>query len=460
MKKIFKNATIITLNDSDDILDNAVLEVENGVISAVYKPDAKKKRGTADAVSAENRNSEAESAEKNTKTRVTDAGSAEIEVIDCRGDILCPAFVNTHTHLAMTLFRSIGGGQTLSDWLFKSIFPLEKKLVPDDVYFGTMLGLFESVRGGTATFADMYFSPQTLFDTYTKAGVNARVIISGSDFFGNTEEELERVERVFLELLRPEGRVSAVLGFHAEYSCSEKFLDGIAELSNKYKAPVFSHMSETLEEVGGCAKRHNNLSPPEYFHSLGLLEYGGVMAHCVYCEKDDIALLKQQGISIALNLGSNLKLGSGIPQLGTMLQSGINLSLGTDGAASNNKLDIMREMYLASVLPKGILNNPQALTASEALRMATKNGYSALGFRGGELKIGAPATLVRIRKDALNFEPHNNVLENLVYSSCSSQVRTTMVDGRILFDNDKFFLGEDINYIVKHARKSIKRLLS
>lgn len=380
--------------------------------------------------------------------------------IDCRGDILMPAFINAHTHTAMTLFRGVAEDMRLHDWLFKRIFPLENNLTDEDVFNGTMLGIAEYIKSGITTFADMYYYPDAIAGANNLAGTRCVLVSGANDIDGGTEKKLETVEAVYQKYSGGFGTTTAMLGCHAEYTCSEKFLEGLVALSYKYKAPLYTHISETLEEVGECTVRHSGLTPPMYLHKLGFFENGATLAHGVHLDKEDIALLAQSGVSIASCPSSNLKLGSGVAPVYALNKSGVNIALGTDGAASNNALDPFREMYLASVLQKMSMSDASAVPAASALKMATVNGAKALGLNNlGVLKAGYKADIIRLDASVPEMQPDAANISHIVYSAGRANIKMTMSAGKILYENGAFTCGINMENITKNARKSLDRLV-
>ena len=254
-------------------------------------------------------------------------------------------------------------------------------------------------------------------------------------------------------------RVRYIPGLHAEYTCEEKLLEEVADFAIERGAPTCIHLSETLKEVGDCTVRHGGLTPPQYLHKLGFFENGGIAAHCVYADKDDLDLLHQYGVVPVINSASNLKLASGIPPVSAMLRRGMAPALGTDGTASNNAASMFREMYLFSCLQKQAMKDAAAVSAEQALCAATENGYKALGFRGGSLKKGNFADMVLLDLSAPSMRPQADIGKNIVYSADTSCVLMTMAGGRIVYDRGSYHIGEDISVIYAECEKRQKRLL-
>lgn len=377
--------------------------------------------------------------------------------IDCGKNLLMSGFCNAHTHVAMSLFRGIADDLPLDKWLYDRIFPLESALTEEDIYWGSMLQLAEFVRGGITCFADMYFCDNAVYEAAKKANLclalcGGKNSLSGGDVLAELEENYNKFSTL-------SDRVRYFLGVHAEYSCEEKLLEGVADLAAETGAQTCIHLSETLKEVGDCTVRHGGLTPPQYLHRLGFFDNGGIAAHCVYCDKDDVALLGQCGVTPVINSGSNLKLASGIAPVYSMLGAGMRPAIGTDGTASNNAASMFREMYLYTCLQKESMKDSAAVDARECIAAATENGYRALGFAGGEIAEGNFADLVLIDLSQPNLRPLSDICKNLVYSADTSDVLLTVANGKIVYDRGNYFIGEDLDRIFCECEKRRDRLL-
>ena len=378
-------------------------------------------------------------------------------VKDCGGNLLIPSFANAHAHSAMTLFRGAADDLPLKTWLYDRIFPLEDHLTEEDVYWGNLLAAAEYVRGGVTAVADMYFYDDVILETLRdKAGLALALCSGANDIGGGTEQELENIEAAYNKY-RGE-RLKNFIGLHAEYTCSDALLEGVADLSAKYGAPTYIHCAETLGEVGECSVRRA-LTPVEYLHKIGFFDNGGIIAHGTYLDKNDIALLNDKNVCVASNPSSNLKLASGVAPVYSMLKNGVKVALGTDGAASNNKLSMFREMYLMSCLQKERMKDASAVNAETALCAAGKTGWEALGFNGGEIAEGKVADLALIDLSAPSMRPLTDIKKSLVYAADTSAVSMTVAGGRIVYENGEYYIGEKIDDIYKNAEKCVKRLL-
>ena len=377
-------------------------------------------------------------------------------IVDCRGGVLMSGFCNAHAHAAMSLFRGVADDLNLDDWLHGKIFPLEKNLTPEDVYWGTLLQIAEYVRGGITCFADMYFYPESIAAAALNSGLGLALCSTVSDAFqGDPIQYIDRNYRLFSSM---SDRVRYFPGIHAEYTTSEKLIEQVADFAAECESPTYTHLSETLNEVGGCTVRHNGLTPPQYLHKLGFFDNGGCAAHCVYVDKDDVSLLSQSGVIPVINAGSNLKLASGVAPVVSMLERDMHPALGTDGVASNNAASMFREMYLFACLQKERMKDASAVSAMQAIRAATEDGYRALGFDGGVLRVNGFADLVLIDTDLPNMQPSAELPSSLVYSCGCENVRMTVASGKIVYEAGHFHIGEDISKIYKECNARKKRL--
>ena len=378
--------------------------------------------------------------------------------IDCRGNLLMSGFCNAHAHAAMCLFRGIADDLTLERWLYDRIFPLEENLNEDDIYWGTMLQIAEFVRGGITCFADMYFFP----DSVAAAAKNANLCLAlccGSNAVKD-EEVVRDIANYYTKFSNMSDRLRYFPGVHAEYTSTERLLEMVADFAAECGSPTCIHLSETLKEVGDCTVRHSGLTPPQYLHKIGYFDNGGIAAHCVYADKDDLALLKQSGVVPVVNGASNLKLASGVAPVASMLRMQMRPALGTDGTASNNAASMFREMYLYACLQKEMLKDASAVSAAQALAAATENGYRALGFQGGSLRPGRLADLVLIDLSAPNLQPPSGICGNLVYSASESNVLLTIAGGKVVYEYGDYHIGEPLEKIYGECRKRQKRLMS
>lgn len=377
--------------------------------------------------------------------------------VDLGGNLIMPGFKNAHTHSAMTFLRSLADDLPLQSWLNEQIFPREAKLTADDIYHLTKLANLEYLTSGITSIFDMYLTPESIADACCDTGM--RCVQVGA--VNNFSQSLELVEDMYNKLNGRDEYNSYVIGFHAEYTCSEDLLKGIADLSKKYKAPVFTHNSETLSEVEGCKSHTNGLTPTEYLDSLGIYDNGGGGYHCVHMSDSDIDIFKKHKLSVVTNPASNAKLASGIAPLNRFVKEGINVAIGTDGPASNNCLDMFREMFLATALAKLKEEDASALDAIQVLKMATVGGARAMGLNDCDvLDVGKKADLIVIDLKQPNMQPINNIPKNIVYSGSKQNIILTMINGNIRYEKGEFYVGEDVEKIYDKADAITKRILS
>ncbi len=373
--------------------------------------------------------------------------------IDCMGNLLMPGFKNAHTHSAMTLLRSYADDLPLQEWLNQQVFPVEAKLTGEDIYELTKLAVLEYLTSGITAVFDMYLTPETIFRALDEMGMRG-VQVGGVNNFSQSPELLEEW---YLKLNGKSPLQSFCLGFHAEYTCSKELLMKISELAHKWKAPVFTHLAETEVEVKGCMDRYG-MTPMAFLDSLGLFDFGGGAYHCVHMTDDDIAIMKQRGLYAVTNPGSNAKLASGIAPIAKYLANGIPVAIGTDGPASNNCLDMFREMFLVTGLGKLKEQDASAIDAWEVLKMATVNGAMAMGIYDADvLAEGKLADIIMIDLNMPNMQPLNNIAKNIVYSGSKINIKMTMIHGRILYENGKFKTKEKPEAIYRKANEIINK---
>lgn len=375
--------------------------------------------------------------------------------VDCEKNLLMPGFKNAHTHSGMTVLRSYADDLPLKDWLNKQVFPVEAKLTAEDICELTKLAVLEYLTSGITAVFDMYLTPESIARAFDEMGM--RCVQVGA--VNNFSQSLELVEKMYQKLNQGSPLQSYMLGFHAEYTCSPELLKGIAALAHKYKAPVYTHLSETEEEVAGCRERYG-VTPLKYLDGLGIFDYGGGGYHCVHVTEEEIGIMKAKGLYAVTNPGSNTKLASGIAPVSDFLKAGIPVAVGTDGPASNNCLDMFREMFLVTGLAKLKQKDASAVDAMEVLKMATVNGALAMGLRDADiLAAGKLADIIMIDLMQPNMQPINNIPKNIVYSGSKSNVAMTMIGGRILYEKGRFFLTEQPEDIYRKAGQIKERLV-
>ena len=375
------------------------------------------------------------------------------EVYDLKGNLLMPSFKNAHAHCPMVFARSVADGLPLDKWLNEKIFPMEAKLTDDDIYHLSKLAFLEYLTSGISAAFNMYYFPEATAKASVDFGFRS-VICSG---LNNFKESVDLVEKYYNEYNNYDELVSDELAFHAEYTTSVDIMKGVAGLAEKYNAPVFVHSSETEFEVNGCIERHGK-TPTALFDELGLFNYGGGAYHSVWVIDEDLEIYKKRGVFAVINSGSNCKLASGIAPVCKMIDKGVKLAMGTDGASSNNALDMFREMYLTVALQKIKNMDASACDAMDILKIATVGSAQCMGLDNADvIDVGKTADLIVIDLKRPNMQPINNIIDNLVYSGSKENVLMTMINGKILYDKREF-IGVDTEEIYYNAQKVIDRI--
>ena len=387
------------------------------------------------------------------------------KIIDAEGKILLPGLVNTHTHLSMTLFRGVADDLALDTWLNDNIWPLEANLNGDYCYIGALLGAVEMIKSGTTTFSDMYFYMEDVARAVDEAGLRA-VLSYGMIDFGDAERRESEIKEN-LDLFNScngmaDGRIKVFLGPHSPYTASEELLIKVRELADEYNMGIHIHVSETEKEINDVSEE-KGLRPFEYLDKIGFLGPDVVAAHCVWLSDEEIEIIKKRGVKVSHNPCSNMKLASGISPVSKMIENDICVSIGTDGASSNNNLDLIEELKIASLLQKVSTLDPKVLTSDEAIEMATIKGAEALGLDSeiGSIEVGKKADIILIDTNEANMVPDSTSLSsNVVYSANGSNVDTTICNGKILMENKKLTVldEEEIYDKAKQAIKELKEL--
>ncbi len=372
--------------------------------------------------------------------------------IDCKGNLLMPGLKNAHTHSAMTFSRSLADNYCLNDWLFKAIFPREKKLTPEHIYWFTKLAYAEYIAGGTTACFDMYPKRIESARAAVETGFRYVSVDDANDFGG-----MDLIEENYHKFNSYDPLVSYILGFHAEYTTCEENLRLVSDLAHKYKAPVYAHISETKPEVEGCIERYG-MSPVKLFDKLGIYDYGGGGFHCVWFDDEDMEIYKKRGLFAVINGSSNLKLASGVAKVYKFIDKGINIALGTDGAGSNNSLNMFREMFLASTLSNLEVEGGAFVSPFEVLKAATAGGARAMGLNDCDvLAIGKQADICMLDMSHPTMNPVNNTVSNIVYSGHPGLVKMTMVAGRILYEDGEY-KTIDLDEVISQSNKLLKEL--
>ena len=375
--------------------------------------------------------------------------------LDCGGNLLMPGFKNAHTHSGMTFLRSFADDVPLQKWLNEKVFPMEARLSGEDIYHLARLAVLEYLTSGITAIFDMYLNPDETAAACMDTGMRC-VLTSGLNQFTSS---VKQQEEEYLKWNGGNSLISYQLGFHSEYTCSKQLLQGVAELAHAYRAPVYTHLAETEKEVEGCRERYG-MTPAVFLDSLGMFEYGGGGYHCVHMTEEDMDVFERHGMYAVTNPASNAKLASGIAPIAEYVRRGIPVAVGTDGPASNNCLDMFREMFLVSGLSRLRQGDASSLDAEEVLRMATVCGAGAMGLENADiLAAGRLADMILVDLRQPNMQPIHNIPKNLVYSGSKANICMTMVNGRILYRDGKFDVGESPERIYAKCGEIVKRIL-
>ena len=421
MKTLFKNAQILTM--IDDKIIKADLVVEDNLIAYIGKDSS--------------------------------SFAPFDKVIDCHNNLLMPGFKNAHAHSAMVFLRGKADDVTLQDWLFKIVFPREEHLQPMDIYHLNKVAYLEYLSSGITACFDHYFYPLEGAKAAEEVGMRTLLLATYDEKYMRGEGLKNNYHR-FND--NQDGLVKYAIGFHAEYTTDEELLQGTKEVINDLKCPFFTHIAETKKEVAECIDRHG-VTPAKFLYDEGLFKYGGGGFHCIYLTDEEVKIFKENNLTVVSCPGSNAKLASGIAPLTYYFNEGINIALGTDGPASNNSLDMFKEMYMAATLQKIINNDARSIPAFEILKMATVNGAKIMGLDNADvLAVNKYADIIMIDLQKPNMQPVNNIVTNLVYAGSKDNVILTMINGKILYQNGQYFLKETPEEIYKKAEEITLRL--
>ncbi len=409
------------------------------------------------------------------------------DVKDMKHKLLMPGLVNAHGHSSMVLLRGAGSGLPLDDWLFGTVVPIENRMCAHDIYVGNKMAVLEMLAGGTTQISDMYDYPFAGIMAYAESGIKANTTRTGlcTDPNASAEEWPRTAQSIgFIDILRgnapvndeflselpqytdvpdilkeavQSGRLTPQFMLHSEYLSTDAFNRAIAEANKTRKTVVGIHVSETRKEHFECIDRHGK-TPVAYFEEMGILDNPAYLAHCVWVNAEDLQIMKRKNATLVHCPSSNLKLGSGIAPVAGALAMGVRVALGTDGAASNNNLNMFEEMHLAGLLQKGYNSDPTLVSDSAVVDMATVNGSIALGRSdSGTLEVGKKADIIALDTDKPHWMPNMDTLAMLVYSAQAGDVCMTMVDGKILYENGEY-LTLDKDRVIYEFRQSFGRL--
>lgn len=376
--------------------------------------------------------------------------------IDCKDNLLMPGFKDAHTHSAMTFLRSYADDVPLDKWLNEKVFPLEAKLSGEDIYHLTRLAILEYLTAGITSIFEMYLTPDTIAEACMDMGMRC-VLTSGLNNFSSS---IEQLEEEYLKWNKRHSLISYQLGFHAEYTCSKELIYNISKLAHEYRAPVYTHLSETAKEVEECKARYG-MTPIMFLDTMGVFEFGGGGYHCVHVTDSDMEVLRRRRMYVVTNPASNLKLASGIAPIADFERRKIPVAIGTDGPASNNCLDMFREMFLVAGLSRVREGDASSPDAMKVLRMATVQGARAMRLSKADvLAKGKYADIIMIDLHQPNMQPIHNIPKNLVYSGSKSNVCMTMINGKILYYNREFNVGDSVENIYAKCDEIVRRLVN
>ena len=428
---LIRNATMVTMDDDGTLLPEADLLIEDTDIAGLWPKGEMPKETAAD------------------------------NTIEAGGMVAMPGLINAHTHCAMTLLRGYADDMPLMPWLEERIWPFEMKLQEDDVYWGTLLGIAEMIRGGVTCFNDMYHYFAATARAVVDSGIRANVSGVLLAFLPDADERLERAIEFAAEWkTKGDGRLVTMLGPHAPYTCPNHLLHRVIEGAGEAGVGIHIHVSETAQEVEDSLREFNQ-TPVERLQDIGLLDVSPVVAaHCVHLTDSDIETLAEKQVGISHNPGSNMKLASGTAPIPRLLEANAIVGLGSDGAASNNNLDILEEARLAALLHKLQGGDPTLVTAQQALCMATRGGAEALGIhdRVGQLAPGMRADVVLLDFRQAHLFPQHDIVSHLIYAARAGDVRTVFVNGRpLMIDRELQTLDEE--EIFGQVGERLKRLV-
>lgn len=432
MKLLLKNATIIPVTEREGALRTFVGSVGIAGNRIVLV--------TADVAEAER------------------FAEGDCRTIDCTGKVVMPGLINTHCHAAMTLQRNRADDIPLMAWLHDHIWPFEAKQTAEDIQLGMTLGMAEMVLGGITSFVDMYFEEDRCVETVERMGM--RAVLGCSYFDATIDQTLASAQRA-IEAARGKERIRISIAPHAPYTVSRENLIRGKRFAEEHGLPLMVHTAETQDEVKYVREKYDR-TPVEFLDEAGLLDENTIAAHCVWVDEKDIATLAARGVTVSHNVHSNMKISSGAAPIDALMKGGATVTLGTDGSSSNNDLDLWEEMRTAAFLQKLTTMNPLTLHADDALRMATRNGARAMGYKEGELGVvaeGALADLILIDIEKPHLQPVADLVSDLVYCGKAADVETVIIDGRVVVENRRI-AGLDLKTLYKKVGEAVARIES
>lgn len=381
------------------------------------------------------------------------------KVIDGKDRLAIPGLINCHTHSYMSFMRNVADDLSFMDWLFGTIDPIEQQMTDEDTYWGACLAIIEMMKSGTTCFNDMQMNIHQTTRAVKESGMRA-VVCRGLIGSGNDEAGQIRLKQAYEErdAAKDCDRLTFMLGPHAPYTCDDAFMRIVSEEAKKNHMGIHVHLSESESEIEQIKEKYG-CSPIEMADKNGLFDVPAIAAHCVQITERDMDILQAKNVSVVTNPASNMKLGNGFAPVPAMLEKGINVCLGTDGAASNNSLNLFHELSLLTLIHKGVKKTPQCISAAEGFRIATINGAKALGLSEvtGSLEIGKKADIAILNLNTPSLTPRNNLLAGLSYSANGSEVETVIIDGKITMEG-RMVLTLDEDLVYKKVNKIIVRM--
>ncbi len=438
MRILIKNCAVLPMTGPKDYIAEGYIRIEQNLIKAIGSME-----------------------ELNNNGQLSAEVPADFTVIEGSGKVALPGLINTHTHAAMTLFRGYADDMPLMPWLEEKIFPAEARLEPEDVFWGTMLANLEMLRFGTTCFADMYFFMDEVAKTVEISGMRACL---ARGLVGVTPSGLESLEQgvAFAKNWQgqAQGRITTRLGPHAPYTCPAEYLKKVVAASDQLGVGLHMHLAETAGEVQDLVDA-TGLNPIQWMENLGAFQRPVLAAHCVHVTSEDLEILARHAVGVAHNPESNMKLASGVAPVPQMLLRGVTVGLGTDGAASNNNLDLFQEMRSAALLHKVFTQDPTVLPAYQVLEMATAGGARCLGLDQeiGQLKPGYKADVILVDLNKPHLCPRHDLAAHLVYAALASDVHTVIADGKILMQAGQILTLRE-KEIMEQVEARAKRLVA
>ena len=381
------------------------------------------------------------------------------KVIDASGKVVMPGLINGHTHLAMSIFRGYSDELELMEWLSKKMWPIEDKMVAEDVYYASLLSIIEMIKSGTTTFNDQYFFEDETARAANEIGIRgvlSRCIIGDGEGAELRLKEAENLYNAWNNISN--GKIKVCVGIHAPYTCPPETIQKSVELAKKLNTPIHIHYLETEDEIKQINETYNK-TVTEYLEENGVFGYKTILAHGVWTQEDDARKLKNYDTAIIHNPISNQKLGSGIANIKMLLENGITVGLGTDGQGSTNTLDMFEEIKSAAYLQKVMYKSATAISGYDVLKMATIDGAKALGIENevGSIEVGKKADIIIIDLDKPHLIPVHDIYSTLAYSVNGADVETVIIDGKIIME-DRKLLTIDEELVKKEVNKIVNKL--